>query len=243
MNLPKWKISFLSTLFPDHSLERLCAMARAYEIEGLELRLEAGHAHGLELDIDVSALSDLVSTFDEFAIGFASLGSRVRLGTGNAELVRRLVDFVPLVGAKLVRIFIDNQREDETVNEWRERVRKDWATVSDIARRRSCLFAIENHGDTGTVAEIVKFDLNDARVVWDIAHTIAGGEAPNFSLRLLGDRLVHVHVKDWLKDGQNGWQKGAPLFDGDFDVTGILNRLTVIGYSGFISLEVRRRLF
>jgi sugar phosphate isomerase/epimerase len=57
-------------------------------------------------------------------------------------------------------------------------------------------------------------------------------EDPLLALETLGDRIVHVHLKDWTSE-----RVGAPLGDGIIDLTAVVAALTARGYGGYLSVE------
>src|SRR5437016_6004979 len=66
------------------------------------------------------------------------------------------------------------------------------------------------------------------------------GETPEEAVRLLGDRLLHVHVKDARRTGTDGWDL-VLLGEGEIPVAGSLRALAAAGYGGWLSVEWEKR--
>jgi sugar phosphate isomerase/epimerase len=73
--------------------------------------------------------------------------------------------------------------------------------------------------------------------LWDVVHTCRMGETPAEAASLLGERLLHVHVKDGRgHPGAGAWEL-VPLGDGDVPMAGVLRALRTVGYGGWLTVE------
>jgi inosose dehydratase len=68
----------------------------------------------------------------------------------------------------------------------------------------------------------------------DTAHLAGGGGNPAELIRLYGDRLAHVHLKDW--DSRS--QRFLPLGEGDLDFIAILQAIRETGYDDWLMVEL-----
>lgn len=115
-----------------------------------------------------------------------------------------------------------------------------------------------HHAHLGTMIETVE----DAEkllsaapglyLLYDTGHMLAAGSDPLEVFKKLGDRIGHVHLKDFTADDPETWdhRKSKRPDDGrfeelgrgnvGFDVKATLNGLKSIGYDGWISVEQDR---
>jgi fatty-acyl-CoA synthase len=68
------------------------------------------------------------------------------------------------------------------------------------------------------------------------------GETAEQTLGLIGDRLLHVHIKDGLRpaDGGPNWDLTL-LGEGDVPMQDILAKLRAAGYDGWIAVEWEKK--
>ena len=87
-------------------------------------------------------------------------------------------------------------------------------------------------------------------LLFDTGHMLAAGSNPlDVFDKQLGDRIAHVHLKDFTAEDPGTWKHGVSKWmeDGRFeelgkgnmglDVGAILNELKKAGYDGWISVE------
>lgn len=112
-----------------------------------------------------------------------------------------------------------------------------------------------HHAHLGTMIETVK----DAEklltaapglyLLFDTGHILAAGSNPIKAFDKLGDRIGHVHLKDFVAEDPKTWKHGKSKWmqDGRFeelgkgnmglDVKAVLKKLEGVGYDGWISVE------
>ncbi|MCS5735018.1 sugar phosphate isomerase/epimerase family protein [Herbiconiux daphne] len=68
----------------------------------------------------------------------------------------------------------------------------------------------------------------------DTAHLAAGGGDPAHLIREYGDRLAHVHLKDW----NSSTKRFLPLGQGELDFPGIIQAIRETGYDSWLMVEL-----
>jgi sugar phosphate isomerase/epimerase len=99
--------------------------------------------------------------------------------------------------------------------------------------------AVESHDDTVRYLEACP----SAGLILDTAHLAAVGGDPVEIVRRFGERIVHVHLKDWLaeREAEAWYQRGrfCELGAGNIglDNAAVIAALRDVGYAGALSIE------
>lgn len=102
--------------------------------------------------------------------------------------------------------------------------------LSGLAQMENCTLAIE--ADLPADQMIPALDAARLGVCYDVGNARAAGRLPQEEILQLGDRIVHVHIKDRAVGGPN-----VPLGEGDVDFGACFDALERIGYAGDLVLE------
>lgn len=71
--------------------------------------------------------------------------------------------------------------------------------------------------------------------LWDIQNSVAAGESLADTDEQIGERVLHVHVKDAVRDGDH-WRP-VELGDGELPVPELIERLHARGYDRYVSYD------
>jgi L-ribulose-5-phosphate 3-epimerase len=82
-----------------------------------------------------------------------------------------------------------------------------------------------------------EFDSPQLRAYFDVGNVVFYG-FPQDWIRVLGYRIVKIHLKDFQLDRPNGRFSWRNLGDGDIDWTGVRRALADVGYAGYVTTEV-----
>jgi hexulose-6-phosphate isomerase len=82
-----------------------------------------------------------------------------------------------------------------------------------------------------------EFDSTRLKAYFDVGNVVFYG-FPQDWIRVLGPRIVKVHLKDFQLDRPNGRFSWKNLGEGDIDWTAVRQALTDIGYTGYVTTEV-----
>src|SRR5690606_18501371 len=66
----------------------------------------------------------------------------------------------------------------------------------------------------------------------DTGHVIRSGEKPHEVITALGDRVISLHLKDWVHGGDE-----RILGEGDIDLPGVAKALKALDFKGPLNLE------
>jgi inosose dehydratase len=140
-------------------------------------------------------------------------------------------------GARVLTVGGGAKRHSGTTDLDYERLAAGLDRVSDVAERHGLKAAYHPHLTTIVENEAqVDRILAMSRIGFcpDTGHLAAGGADPVALVKRHGDRVVHVHLKDWTPE-PFGWR---PLGQGNVDIPGVLAALVEVGYRGDLTVEL-----
>jgi sugar phosphate isomerase/epimerase len=242
------KLATMTSVCPDWSLDQIVAGMKRHGYEGLEPRVEWGHACGIETDLTAAARTDVRSRFADEGLSVCCIASGVRMATpdvqeraGHVQDLRRYIELAADLGCPLIRTF-GGPRDasalwamvvDYTVEGYRE--------VLGDAESAGVTVLMETHDDWCCAAPVraVVEAVNHPRVqvLWDFMHTQRMMETPEESFQTLGHLTRHVHAHDGsYVDGR--LQVSPELGAGVIDHATPLGLLEDSGFDGYFSVEV-----
>lgn len=241
------KFAFTTLGCPGWTLEQAAAAAREYGYDGVELRLIDGQPiTGDNLRANRSRLATLFGPGKPELIALATAvqlsGSDPAKRRQNREIAEEMVELAAILGVKLIRVF--GGKRPEGVDEARgiENVAAGLNEIAPAAERAGVIVMLETHDDfcgSGVVAEIMRRVPSRAiGVHWDVQNTYKMGDSVERAWSALGDRVVHVHVKDAVRGGEP-WKR-VLLGEGEVPVREALRLLVSQGYSGYACVEMEK---
>jgi sugar phosphate isomerase/epimerase len=239
------KLAFSTLGCPLWSIAEIADAARQYGYSAVELRCLGGDLDLLgrpELGPDSAAASGErlgvpVCCVDTSAWFHAPSESDRRQ---NIELAVRFARLASWLGAPLVRVFPNEIPDGSTLAETRDRIARSLREVG-MQAPPGVRIALETHGDFATAKEVVDIvraaDHPSLAIVWDVANTVAAGEAIRESAATVAPYLALVHLRDAEPVlGERFWR---PVLAGrgriPFDT--VFRELRAIGYDGYVSFE------
>ena len=163
--------------------------------------------------------------------------------------LQRVVDMARDLGCGLVRAHggpaIPEGQDPETA---RDTIAVGLREIGEYAAERGVRIAVETHGGSGTysvteMADMMRRVAHPAvGVLFDIAWTYrAGEETVDETLELLGDHIVHCHVKDFPGPGRDGDFRLQMLPGaGCLPWSELLAGLVAHGYAGYLCDEYEK---
>ena len=142
--------------------------------------------------------------------------------------------------APLIRIFPDKVQTGATRQQTRDNIA---ACLHEVAQRgpSGVRVGLETHGDFArgdAAAEIVTLANHpNVALIWDVANSLAAGDAIEESASAVAHYLTHVHLRDARAlEGREHW---LPVLAGRGTVSfpAAIAALSRLGYQGYISFE------
>ena len=242
------KLAFSTLGCPSWELREIVAAAREWGYAGVELRAVGGSLDLLSrAEFAPAQLATTRAYVEDAGVKICCVDTscvfhstdpseraeQVTLALAHAELAAKL-------GAPLIRVFPDKIQPGAQRKETR-----DWivAALREIAERmpNNVDVGLETHGNFARAeyaAEIVTL-ANHPRVklIWDVANSVAAGDAIQHAARVVQSYLAHVHLRDAKPvAGSEHW---LPVLAGTGRVSfaEAIAALADLNYDGFVSFE------
>ncbi len=162
----------------------------------------------------------------------------------RGELRVECLDMCEMLGASMMVVFPHiREEEDQPDDAWPDVVVEDLQETADLATERGISVALETekpcYGASGqSMARLIdEIDRPNCGANWDPQnHFSYNGESFRPGYEALGDRIIHVHVKDALID-EDGKRHTVPPGQGEVDWQGQIAALVEDGYDGLMVIE------
>lgn len=227
------KLGFMTFVCPEWEIERIPRFARRAGYNGVEIRVDARHAHGICSQSPYSVRAYVRRLFLREGIDICSVATSVRFAQLDAEKMRQQIaqakadiKLAAHLGAPVVRIFAGGDSGGMTP-QLAELIADAYTEVGDFAASDGVCPMLEAGHD------IVKGKEEALQVIERV-------RTPNFGVlwnhatlerdvfEALGDYIVHFHVHDDVLDEENTSIR---------DLAGMMKEAD---YEGYISLEIIR---
>lgn len=176
------------------------------------------------------------------------LGTGISVDHDRAELLPQIDACASLaaeIGARGIRVFLGNgmSRFSEPVARDTEGVAALLKKGAELAGAYGVEIWLETHSNFSTgasVGEVLeRADRPELKVLWDVLHSVEFGETPEKTVKILGDRIVHLHLKDGKRpaDPDTVAYRLTRIGEGDLPFGALAEALKHIRYDGLLSLE------
>lgn len=232
------------------SAEKMIHACTDNGFDGIEIR--EGPDAPLSLGLDMEEVKNIGAQFYDAGVAVTDIGSGICLkGLPDEwpkleEAIHPYLEFAAALKARGIRIFIGNfcsRRNDPRVQLDYGGIVESIRLFCDLSAAAGLEIWIETHNEFATGKSLHKLlsdiEKENCKVIWDIIHPMEDGELPEETLKWLGDRCAHVHIKDGIVSADplaHDWTY-TKLGEGALPVKRIVDLLTQTGYSGFYSLE------
>jgi sugar phosphate isomerase/epimerase len=238
------KACFSTLGCPDWNIDQILACVKDLGFEGIEIRGLGGEMFAPKSP-HLQPGSRFLQELESLGCAVAGLGSSASFGKPAEALAecRAYVDAAAAIGCKLVRVFGGRLPEGMDHAEGAKALAPALREACQYAQEKGVIIGIETHDDwcrgdeLALVLEAV--DHPALQVIWDMHHSYRHGESPAQTQAALGNRVVHVHLKDGFeREGKVDYR----LFgEGDLPLVEMLQTLKDAGYEGFLSLEWEKK--
>ncbi len=239
------KYSFMSFSCPELTLTEMLDAAVQCGYEGLEPRLEAGHAHGVETSLTSAARQIVRRQVAASTVELCCLASSTRFAEPATrdhyrDTIRRELDLAADLEVPIVRIFGGHFPADMERAAAIDDLAEALLALSSQAATCNTTLCLETHDawcNPHHVAQVLS-QVNHARVAanWDILHPVrTAGITLAESLAILAPWIRHVHMHDATLE--SGRIRYVPIGTGAIAHQDVIQGLRAIAYNGYMSGE------
>jgi sugar phosphate isomerase/epimerase len=244
------KLAFTTLACPGWTLEQAVDAAGRYGYAGVELRLLDGELLGPGLGTatrrrvrDVCGAAGLPIVCVDTSVRIAQPDPQERAAQVRAGLA--MLELAAEWQSPMIRVF--GSPPAGTPGDTAALAAAEClAPLAERGRALGVAVALETH-DAFASGASVRQVLDHvpgpgAGALWDTLHSFRVGETLAATLDKIGDRLLHVHIKDGARppDGGPGWRLTL-LGQGDVPVREILAALHARGYDGWLAVEWEKK--
>jgi sugar phosphate isomerase/epimerase len=238
------KYAFMSFSTPELTLAEMVRVAEQYGYDGIEPRLDAGHAHGIEASITSEERAAIRRLFADTEIGLACLATSLRYADPDQtkdmlRQTRERIDLAADVGAPALRVF--GGRIPEGVSRQRaiELLVESLSSVAAYGAERGVTLCMETHDDwcdpLHVAAVVGQVNHPAIAVNWDVMHPVRTGYTTmDEAFETLKPWIRHLHVHDGV-GGES--LELVPIGQGDYDHRRVIELLMSLDFEGYISGE------
>ena len=238
------KYSYMSFSTPTFTLAQMLEAARRYGYDGIEPRLDAGHAHGVEVSATPDQRKAVRQQAAASGVSLACLATSLTYADPAAtaamvQQTRERIDLAADVGAPAIRVFGGAIKGGLDRGAAIDLVGRSLGEVAEHAARRGVAVCMETHDswcDPSHVAAVMRKAGHPAIAVnWDIMHPVrTARKTIDESFEALKPWIRHLHVHDGTIAEPLTMQ---PIGQGAIDHRRAIELLKTIRYAGFISGE------
>lgn len=249
------KLSFCTLVCPEWSLRRIIDSAKKYDYQGVDLRVGAGHRHGVSIGTGSFERKKIKKLFKNSGIEISCVATPFSFSQfGRDErttMLARLEDYTKLtadLGSANMRIFAGKIPQSQTKEDYFQYIADILLEAVQVSPIRGVHMLLETH-DSVSLGRDLATVLNRAKseyigAIWDIAHPVVHGEPVEQTFNYLRGRIHHVHIKDFAYLGEkrtgnpyDSWEKWVPLGKGNLPISEVMQIMKNSGFSGYFSLE------
>ena len=237
------KFAFLSSTCPEWTFEQMIDGAKRMGYEGIDLRVEWGHNHGIELDAPMEVRQRARRHAEEHGIAISCVAISARFARATdqereamVEQVKRYAVLAKDLGSPLLRVFGGNLPEGETMADLRPATAEALGRAAEAAAPfgiTPCLETHDQHNHPDDVAWIVEHAGHEnVGVVWHPAHHLRLGISVDEAYPKIKRWVRHLHLQEWPKGGLQEGRRPAFLRFGEGD-DHLLRAFTLLEQDGF----------
>ncbi len=239
------KYAFMTFSTPELSIDQTLDAAVKYGYDGIEIRIDAKHKHGLETDSDKTVRQNARKNAADKGIDICCIATSCRFAlvdeeAENADNARKAIELAADLDAPCIRVFGGQIPKDKTREESIDNVVRTLCNVAEFASDHNVTICFETHDawcDPNHVAAVIQgCDHPNIRVNCDIMHPVRMGLATmDETFDILGKWITHVHFHDGHFPEKNLHM--CPVGEGEIDHITAVKRLLELNYQGFLSGE------
>ena len=239
------KRSFSTVACLGSSCDEVIEFALKNNMQGVEIRLDCDDK---PFGIEDNGLKELAGKFKANGLKITDLGTNIAFDGYDSTKIEKgklCVNRAAALNAKGIRIFLGtfSDKISEYIPCDYDGIITSLKELCAYGKTKDVEIWIETHNDFST-GEALKRVIDDVgaenlMVIWDVIHPVERGEAPEQTLKFLGDKIAHIHIKDGVKQEDESLSNFlyTRLGKGELPIREVITALNKTDYDGFLSLE------
>lgn len=234
------KTCFTTFACPDWSLRQIMRAATRHQYHGVELRLDAGHGHGIEAWTSLSERKKFRDQFEKGDLDLPCLATSLQFVAEDitAHAIER-VRLASDVRAGALRVFFGPLPEGIPMHEAMRRALPQIREVAEAADTLNIQLWFETHDSLSRGADaaalILAIDRPNVGIAYNNIHPIRRGEPLEATIAHITPMIRHVHLHDGLARPDKVII--TPMGLGQMPIEDTFKALTAAGYAGYLSGE------
>ena len=211
------KLAFMSTTAPRWTAQELVDGAVRLGYEGVDVRVDWGHNHGLELDSSQETRQQARQYAVSQGITWSCVALSTRFARANeaerqdaVEQVKRYAELAHELGSPLLRVFGGNVPEGHTMASLRPQTAEYLGRAAEAAAQwgvTPCLEVHDQHNNPDDVVWILENAKHgNVGAVWHVAHHVRLGISVDDGYAKLRPWVRHLHIQELPKGYEAGQQ-------------------------------------
>ena len=211
------RLAFMSTTAPAWNAQELVDGAVRLGYEGVDIRVEWDHNHGLELGSsqDTRREARQYAAAQGILFSCVALSTRLARATGEerrdaVEEIKRYAELAHDIGSPFLRVFGGNLPQGHTMEQLRPYTAEALGKAAEACAQWGVTPCIEVHDQHNNPNDVVWILENaghgNAGTVWHVAHHVRLGVSVDDGYAKLRPWVRHLHVQELPKDYQTGQQ-------------------------------------
>lgn len=225
------KLSFMTFVCPEWEIEKVVQFAEEAGYDGVEIRVDAGHKHGISSESSNETRRYVKKLFDDAGIEVPCVATSVQFSSPelavrreNIDAAKANLDLAADLGAKVVRTFAGGGIPGLT-DEAADYIAEAFDEIGDYAMESGVCPMLETGHD------IIKTAVEGAEVITRVKTSNFGvlwnhSEMDEQTFNLLKDHIRHFHVHDEVLAPENQ------------NILHLAKLVKSINYDGYVSLEI-----
>lgn len=237
--------SFMSFSCPQLNFEETLKLAKKYGYDGVEIRVEAGHCHGVEMGMNDTQIANIMELCKNYSISIPCIATSCSYSNPlyvekNIEDTKGYINLASQLSVKTIRVFGGSITKGVSRDKAFDLVTNALRSVAIYAQQKDVTVCIETHDswcDTNDVRKVLDaVDHNAIAVNWDIMHPVlSAGLTIEQSFEMVKPWIKHVHIHDGKRIGNK--LEFLPIGTGPVNHLTAVRLLKGMGYDGFLSGE------
>ena len=238
------KYSFMTFSCPQLVLEEVLNLAKQYGYDGIEVRIDSEHKHGVEPGNSAAERNETRRKAEDVGVEICCVATSCMYADPGktrkaVDHTLRCIDLAGDVDSPRLRVFGGIIPESIDREESIDRLADALRSVADHAADRNVIVCLETHDDwcdpDHVAAVIKKVNHPAVGVNWDIMHPIrVAGATMDSAYETLKPWIHHVHFHDGTMEDPLQFR---PIGQGEIDHKRSVELLQGDGYQDYLSGE------